>query len=100
MLQPNKAFQANTLPPPGGQLHLKWWCSDPQHFKESLCRKYKYTEHLKKKYDQVTFSLVATQVVFLYKTTLIWDGRNHIAVTLLIRKRALVMVNPTYYFVL
>ena len=37
--------------------------------------------------NQSSFCLMATQVVLLQKTILIWDGRNHLAVTLLIRKR-------------
>ena len=41
----------------------------------------------KKKYGQPTFCLMATRMVFPQKTIFIWDGRNHQAVTLLIRKR-------------
>ena len=49
---------------------------------------WKYTEYAKKKkYDQPKFCLMATQVVLLQKIILIWDGRNHLAATLLIQKR-------------
>ena len=41
----------------------------------------------KKKYDQPKFCLMATQVVLLQKIIIIWDGRNHLAVTLFIQKR-------------
>ena len=43
--------------------------------------------YVKKKYDQPMFCLMANQVVLLQKTIIIWDGRNHLAVTLLICKR-------------
>ena len=53
---------------------------------ESLCGK--YTEYVKKnRTNESSFCLMATQVVLLQKTILIWDGRNHLAVTLLIWKR-------------
>ena len=54
---------------------------------ESLCGK--YTEHLKKKkYDQPKFFLFHGFTGGLCtKTILIWDGINHLAVTLLIRRR-------------
>ena len=49
----------------------------------------KYIEYVKKKkkYDQPTFCLKATQVILPQKAIFIWVGRNHQAVTLLIRKR-------------
>ena len=77
--------------PPGCQLHLWWRCSDPQNSNETgqtyelMCGK--YTEYVKEKYEQPKFCLKATKVVLLQKTILIWDGRNHLVVTLLIRKR-------------
>ena len=37
--------------------------------------------------NKSSFCLIATQVVLLQKTILIWDGRNHLSVTLLIWKR-------------
>ena len=40
-------------------------------FHESLCGK--YTEYLKKKHEQTTFSLMATQVVFLQKKQLSFE---------------------------
>ena len=41
----------------------------------------------KNRTNESSFCLMATQVVLLQKTILIWDGRNHLAVTLLIWKR-------------
>ena len=81
--------------PPGCHLHVHlWWrCSDPQnfmknwadlvmsHFVESILSMQKM------KYDQQTLCLMATQVILPQKAIFIWDGRNHQAATLLIRKR-------------
>ena len=39
---------------------------------ESLCGK--YTEYVKKKYDQLEFCLLATKVVLVQRTILIWGG--------------------------
>ena len=53
---------------------------------ESLCGK--YTEYVKKnRTNHSSFCLMATYVVLLQKAILIWDGRNHLAGTLLIRKK-------------
>ena len=52
---------------------------------ESLCGK--YTEYVKNRTNHSSFCLMATRVVLLQKTILIWDGRNHLAGTLLIRKK-------------
>ena len=86
-------YTLKILKSPACQLHLWWRCSDPQNSMENwadlwvtvwkvywVCQKRNMT-------NQSSFCLMATQVVLLQKTILIWDGRNHLVVNLLIRKR-------------
>ena len=78
--------------PPVCQLHLCWRCSDPKKNMENWADLWVtvwkvYWVCKKIRTNQSSFCLMATQVVLLQKTILIWDGRNHLAVTLLIRKR-------------
>ena len=105
MLQSDIPSQANAIQgwihpskysnPPGCQLHLQWRCSDPKKIHGKLGRLNGHcVESIlsisKKKYDQPK--------LFLFdgypggpstKTILIWDGRSHLAVTLLIWKSTL-----------
>ena len=74
------------------QLHLCWRCTDKKQSMENwadlwvtVCKVYWVCQ--KNRTNQSSFCLMATQVVLLQKTIIIWDGRNHLAVTLLIRKR-------------